>query len=482
MNANTRNERGRQVAAPALSSRRMSPAAAHCVIVAGIVLAAAFAVLLPAAPAANGDVTAALPSGVVCGEDGVCRFVGPAQAESGGAAIRAGGVESMQMERSCMGALSPREFVDFLEGTDHPANAAGALARAHSRGGVLLLALALLGGGFLLNLSPCVLPLVPVNLALLGAGVTSGGSRRRGAANGFFYGAGIATAFGSLGLAAARGGAAFGAWHGSPWFHAALFALFAFFSAASADLVSFDLSGLRSRIRIGNPGGTSAGKPVGSRKMADAARAFALGAVAALLSGACVAPVLASTLVLAADFSAAGRPALGAALPFLLGIGMALPWPALGAGIAFLPRPGDWMPRLRRGYAFVFAALAIWQLVSMVRLALPERQERAGLTLGGGDGAATSRQIEWLVDETAAVATARALQAPLLLDLAADWCRECARFDAETLQNPEVVSAVDALGAIPLRIDCSDTSSPQVRRILEATGAPGLPFCAIFVP
>ena len=449
-------------------------------------LSALCALLLRVPAAFAADAAAQdLPPGVVCGEDGVCRFVGadsPA-AFPPSAPEMAGGVETMEMVRSSVGAIPPGVFIAFLEGRS-PATSSDPLARANARGGVLLLALALLCGGFLLNLSPCVLPLVPVNLALLGAGVKAG-SRRSGAAAGMAYGAGIALSFGFLGLLAARGGAAFGAWHGSPLFHVALAALFALFAAASVDRVRIDFSRPRARIRIGRPRPAADRANNGPRATAALlARAFALGVIAALLSGACVAPVLASTLVLAANFSASGRAVLGAALPFLLGLGMALPWPLLGAGFAFLPRPGNWMLRLRGVYALVFAALAIWQLSAAWRLAAPRQSRQLPDVDVPADAAAptSSAGIDWLDDEAAAVATARALDVPLLLDLYADWCAECPRFDRETLHDPAVVAAVDALGAVPLRIDCTDTSAPQVRRLLQALAAPGLPFCAIFRP
>lgn len=60
-----------------------------------------------------------------------------------------------------------------------------------------------------------------------------------------------------------------------------------------------------------------------------------------MLAGACVAPVVISVFLLATNFYAEGAVA-GLLLPFLLGVGMALPWPFSGAGLTFLPnRAGE---------------------------------------------------------------------------------------------------------------------------------------------
>ena len=70
--------------------------------------------------------------------------------------------------------------------------------------------------------------------------------------------------------------------------------------------------------------------------------AFIMGAMAALLAGACVAPVVISVLIFVArEYNSGNHWAL--LLPFLLGIGMALPWPFAGMGMSVLPKPGKFM-------------------------------------------------------------------------------------------------------------------------------------------
>ena len=71
-----------------------------------------------------------------------------------------------------------------------------------------------------------------------------------------------------------------------------------------------------------------------------------MGAIAALLAGACVAPVVIQVVLFASQLYSAGN-ASALALPFVLGLGMALPWPIAGAGFAALPKPGAWMNKVK---------------------------------------------------------------------------------------------------------------------------------------
>ena len=50
----------------------------------------------------------------------------------------------------------------------------------------------------------------------------------------------------------------------------------------------------------------------------------------------------------------------GSFLPFLLGVGMALPWPLAGAGLAWLPKPGRWMVWIRHGFGVLVIVMAAY--------------------------------------------------------------------------------------------------------------------------
>src|SRR4029077_20275605 len=87
--------------------------------------------------------------------------------------------------------------------------------------------------------------------------------------------------------------------------------------------------------------------------------ATAMGAIAALLAGACVAPVVVQVVLFSSNLYASGASA-ALALPFVLGLGMALPWPIAGAGIAALPKPGPWMVRIKQLLGVLILATAIY--------------------------------------------------------------------------------------------------------------------------
>lgn len=370
----------------------------------------------------------------------------------------------MTVLHSAAGYLGPEEYLALLRGEYRPS---GLLERARARGGWALLLLALLAGGFLLNLTPCVLPLVPVNLALLGAGAGRA-TRGRGFALGAAFGLGTAAAFGALGLFSALTGRAFGSLHGSPVFHAAAAIVFCALALAMLDVLRIDFSSLRNRLRRRGPRAPAPAAPSGGGLL-PLARAFAAGAGSALLAGACVAPVLVSALVLAADLVRGGHPA-GALVPFALGLGMGLPWPFLGAGIAALPKPGAWMGRVKLLFALVFLAAAVAYAARAWSLLFPTVR-RAPL----------SGPVEWMTDEAAAAIVAEKARGPLVLDLTADWCRECREMDRTTFADPDVAAELSRFPAL-LRLDCTAADSPDVRRVMELVGAPGLPFSAVLAP
>src|SRR6202007_2836874 len=87
--------------------------------------------------------------------------------------------------------------------------------------------------------------------------------------------------------------------------------------------------------------------------------AFGMGAIAALLAGACVAPVVIQVVLFSGDIYATGSTS-PLALPFLLGVGMAIPWPVAGAGIAALPKPGAWMVRIKQVFGVLILVTAVY--------------------------------------------------------------------------------------------------------------------------
>lgn len=297
--------------------------------------------------------------------------------------------------RLALGYMTPVEFRGFLHGKRTFAEC------LEENSSVVTVFLLILLGGLFMNLTPCVLPLVPVSLALVG----------RGGARGAAYGLGMTLAYGALGLAAAFGGLAFGAIQSSPWFNLVVAVVFVLLGLATSEVFFIDFSRFRPRPKAGVP--------------ADAKRGlggpFLLGAGTAVLAGACVAPILLATLVLTAKWFAAGR-TWAVALPFVLGAGMGLPWPFITAGMSVLPKPGMWMRWVNRVFAVVLFGFAVWY---------------GWLAWGGFTARAEAAPAP--AQESAVAEDA---SRPTLVIVGAPWCKNCTAMEKTTLKEPSVVEAL----------------------------------------
>src|SRR5262245_28843972 len=107
--------------------------------------------------------------------------------------------------------------------------------------GPLAILLIVFLGGLALNLTPCVLPMIPINLAIIGAG-TKAGSRGRGFLLGGVYGAAMALVYGVLGLVVILTAGTFGTLNSSPWFNLGVAALFVVLGLAMFDILVIDFS------------------------------------------------------------------------------------------------------------------------------------------------------------------------------------------------------------------------------------------------
>src|SRR5438552_2405034 len=171
------------------------------------------------------------------------------------------------------GYLGAKDFLEFIHNAETGVKPHGWF----EGGGPLAILLIVFLGGLALNLTPCVLPMIPINLAIIGAGAQAG-SRGRGFALGAAYGAAMAVVYGLLGLIVILTAGTFGTINSSPWFNLAIAALFVVLGLAMFDVLVIDFSSYGSRFTPGRRSGTFI-------------MAFMMGAVAALLAGACVAPV-----------------------------------------------------------------------------------------------------------------------------------------------------------------------------------------------
>ncbi|MGE8249265.1 MAG: protein-disulfide reductase DsbD domain-containing protein, partial [Stenotrophomonas bentonitica] len=221
-------------------------------------------------------------------------------------------------------ATPPDASADNAQRTPPP------VAPAAAPGNLLVLLLFAVAGGLILNLMPCVLPIL--SLKVLGV-AQSGESRQRARSHALWYTAGVLVAFAAIGalviaLRAAGQAAGWGFQLQHPWFIAAL--VYLMFAVGLSLSGVFTLGG-----SLGGMGQSLASRsgPVGD---------FFTGVLACVVASPCVAPFMGPALAYA--FAA---PGLQAMLVFLaLGLGLALPFLLIGFVPSLarrLPRPGAWM-------------------------------------------------------------------------------------------------------------------------------------------
>lgn len=384
-----------------------------------------------------------------------------------------------RLAASTTGYLSAPDFLEFLDRAEgratHNATRKGVIGQLREgfflfgenpvkfleHYGIWLTLLLILAGGFLLNLTPCVLPMIPVNLAILGIG-SQNGTRTRGLLLGGAYGMGIALVYGAVGLVVVLTGAQFGTLNSLPWFNAVMGLLFLVLSLAMFDLLAIDLSRFQPGLAVASPGDRGGVWP-----------ALLMGGVAALLAGACVAPVVIAVLLLAGSLFAKGA-AIGLILPFILGLGMALPWPIAGAGLTLLPRPGAWMNRVKYGFGLFILLLSLYYF---------------SLSYQGWKGSAPhpvasegtislsiSDHGRWPDILQASAQDGR----PVLIDFWATWCKNCEAMELTTFRDKGVRERLMRYHVVKFQLE--NLSDPAGAAVADQFGVMGLPTYLVFVP
>jgi cytochrome c biogenesis protein CcdA/DsbC/DsbD-like thiol-disulfide interchange protein len=356
------------------------------------------------------------------------------------------------------GYLDTPEFLRFIHNAE-----SGVVEKGwfEDRGPLAILFIVLLGG-LALNLTPCVLPMIPINLAIIGAGAQAG-SRRRGFLLGATYGAAMAVVYGALGLIVILTAGTFGSINASPWFNLAIAIVFVILALAMFDVFEIDFSRFSSRFQVD-----------GARR-GTYLLAFTLGAVAALLAGACVAPVVIQVVLFASDLYASGAKA-ALILPFLLGVGMAVPWPIAGAGIAALPKPGPWMIRVKQAFGvFILATAAYYGYLSYELFA-----NRWVNAADVENSVAAKLKEGWYSELDQGLAAAEAQRKPVLIDLWATWCKNCLVMDKTTLADPEVSQAL--ANYVKIKFQAESPEEPPASLVMKRFDAIGLPTYVILKP
>ncbi|MEZ5681838.1 MAG: protein-disulfide reductase DsbD family protein [Erythrobacter sp.] len=364
------------------------------------------------------------------------------------------------------------------------------------------LLLAALVGGMLLNIMPCVFPILSLKALAL---AKAGGDERQARSDALAYAAGVVLACAGLGLAilALRSAGEQVGWAFQLQNPTVLVALFLLAIGITANFLGlFEVRGFA----------ISGNRPTRSGS-------FATGLLAAFVATPCTGPFMALALGAALVI----RPIHGLMVFVALGVGLALPFLLIGFVPAIrsrLPKPGPWMERFRRwmalpmaltvlalgwllwriggmNFLFVGGLLGVVVLLWLVLAGRLQAQGRAGpafALLGLGvvvalvflpQPQAPSRGTESILAprefSDSALAEARASAQPVFLWFTADWCVTCKVNESVAIEREATRAAFEEAGVIAMRADWTRPDE-EISRMLTQQGAAGVPLYLWYAP
>jgi thiol:disulfide interchange protein DsbD len=387
---------------------------------------------------------------------------------------------------------------------DVPVSATGAQTKPDNDPGFLLAVLFAFGGGIILNLMPCVFPVLFLKaLALVGS---AGESRRRHLLNGMAYTAGVLCSFWGIvaGLLALR---AFGRQAGwgfqlqSPGFVLAMVFLLFFMALSLAGMFDLGLTLTGAGDELTRRGGYSG--------------SFFTGVLATVVATPCTAPLMGAAVGYALSQSAVITFAVFTALA----IGLALPYLVLTfvpGWARWLPRPGRWMETLKQLTSMPLFLTVVWLiwvyghlsggaqgdssdhiarvLVGLVVLAIagyilgrwPAHRwgyVAAGIAvaaaLAAPLSASHSDRLQWQPFSDAALKAAQDQGKPVFVDFTAAWCLSCQVNERAVLENKSVEQELFRRHYVLLRADWT-RYDPEITAALNRVGRSGVPTYVVF--
>ncbi|WP_020699459.1 protein-disulfide reductase DsbD family protein [Reyranella massiliensis] len=374
-------------------------------------------------------------------------------------------------------------------------------------------------GGLILNLMPCVFPVLAMKAAAFAR--LAGHDRAEMRRDGLAYTAGVLVSFAAmaalvLAIRAGAGEVSWGFQFQSPIF--SLLIAYLFF------VVGLNLSGV---FEVGN---RLAGMGQGLVARGGTTGAFFTGVLAVIVATPCTAPFMAAAL----GFALAQPAPATVAVLLAMGLGLALPYLALSMTPALqrlMPRPGPWMDRLRQFLAFPMYASAVWMiwvltqqtgadgvlyaLGGMVLIAFAIWLLRAGSTASAGtwlrrgvaavavllafgvvlkleDRPATAASASgnatggvnfdgWERFSRERMAEAVAAGKPVFVDFTAAWCITCLVNERVALETAASRKAFEQAGVVKLKGDWTNRD-PEITGVLKELGRAGVPLYLFWAP
>jgi thiol:disulfide interchange protein DsbD len=379
--------------------------------------------------------------------------------------------------------------------------------------------------GFLTSLTPCIFPMIPITLAILGA-TDHSHSRRRAFTLSVFYVLGIATTYSSLGVMAAKTGSLFGAVLGSPLVIGFVAILFILMGLSMYGLFEIQIPHfITHRLTQRHSHGHGQSRPTGYF------RAYSSGLVAGIVASPCVGPVLISVLAYVAQTQ---NVLLGFLLLFTFALGLGQLFLVIGTYHNMwqkLPRSGPWLEQVKFLFGTIMIAMAFYYIHPVTHGPLfdgllatglliftvyfgafrPRRQlhtkwQRSGQALlrvifvfalilaakamaptrlmnqimGATNTPTENKNVaspDWYRFSDELLKHAQSQGRPVILDFKADWCLSCKELDVKTFTDPRVLELGKKF--VWLEVDAT-SSSPELETLRARYQIGGLPFVALF--
>lgn len=385
--------------------------------------------------------------------------------QGGRRAIIEAAVVKGTLQRPLAGAPLTLTVVDgnrALEAAATPVPGAAAPMGGATGGGLLPMLLVAVLGGLILNLMPCVLPVLSIKVL----GALSHGGAERGHVRAAFLAsaAGIIASFlalagAAVAVKAAGSAVGWGIQFQQPVFLVIMIALLLAFAANLWG--AFEIRLPSALMNVG-PSGVAHHTLAGH---------FLSGAFATLLATPCSAPFLGT----AVGFALARGPAEITAIFAALGLGLALPYLAVAAWPDLarrLPKPGAWMVTVKKAMGVALAGTALW--LGTVLAA------QVGMS-AGAPPPADKAAIAWAPFDQGAIRAAVAQGKVVFVDVTADWCITCKVNKAAVVERGAVAARLAAGGVVPMRADWTKPDD-GIARYLASFDRYGIPFNAVYGP
>jgi len=309
--------------------------------------------------------------------------------------------------------------------------------------------------GLATSFTPCVLPMLPITLALfINDGKNTSSFRRF--IKSLFYVLGMAISYALLGVVAASTGKAFGSFLGNKWVIISICLFFILMGLSMFGLFNLDIPE-KLKVKIQKLGSSNSLLGI-----------FLAGAGAGFVAGPCVGPVLVSILAMVAKTQNLW---LGFINLFVFAIGLGTLFFILGCFshlINKLPKAGNWM-------TYVKYLLGIACFVAAGYYSKPLWANK--ISTNNENAAYSNKNIDWITINTSDISSiVKTHNKPAIVDFWATWCIACIEFEKITFPNQKIQSLKDDF--IWLKFDATETSKAfeQIQEKYEVFGLPTILF------